>query len=50
MRVITQSTVGDPSLLELIEAPRPEPSYGQLLIKTGAIGLNPVDATVRSGA
>ncbi|MFF3243756.1 NADP-dependent oxidoreductase [Streptomyces sp. NPDC002870] len=50
MRVITQHTFGGPSVLELVEAARPEPGHGQVLIKTGAIGMNPVDATVRSGA
>ncbi|MEU6687274.1 NADP-dependent oxidoreductase [Streptomyces sp. NPDC046832] len=50
MRVITQRTVGDPTVLELVEAARPEPGQGQVLIKTGAIGVNPVDAHVRSGA
>ncbi|MGP4051446.1 NADP-dependent oxidoreductase [Streptomyces sp. 2A115] len=50
MRVITQHTVGDPSVLKMVEAARPEPSHGQVLIRTGAIGVNPVDAQVRSGA
>ncbi|HZX37972.1 MAG TPA: NADP-dependent oxidoreductase [Streptomyces sp.] len=50
MRVITQHTFGGPSVLELVEAARPEPGHGQVLIKTGAIGMNPVDATVRSGS
>jgi NADPH:quinone reductase-like Zn-dependent oxidoreductase len=50
MRVITQHTVGDPSVLTMVEAARPEPRHGQVLIRTGAIGVNPVDAQVRSGA
>ncbi|QKV96016.1 NADP-dependent oxidoreductase [Streptomyces sp. NA02950] len=49
MRVITQHTAGDPSVLEIVEADRPEPGYGQVLIKTRAIGVNPVDGHVRSG-
>ncbi|MFE2180276.1 alcohol dehydrogenase catalytic domain-containing protein [Streptomyces sp. NPDC059455] len=49
MRVITQHTVGDPSVLDLVEADCPEPGYGQVLIRTGAIGVNPVDGQVRSG-
>lgn len=50
MRIITQHTVGDPSVLETAEVARPEPSHGQVLIKTGAIGVNPVDGQVRSGS
>ncbi|MFB9907475.1 NADP-dependent oxidoreductase [Allokutzneria oryzae] len=50
MRVITQHTFGDPSVLSITNAARPEPSYGQVLVKTGAIGVNPVDGHVRSGA
>ncbi|MFD0442778.1 alcohol dehydrogenase catalytic domain-containing protein [Streptomyces indonesiensis] len=49
MRAITQHTVGGPSVLELVEADCPEPTYGQVLIRTGAIGVNPVDGQVRSG-
>ncbi|MFJ1996746.1 NADP-dependent oxidoreductase [Streptomyces asiaticus] len=49
MRAITQHTVGGPSVLELVEADCPEPAYGQVLIRTGAIGVNPVDGQVRSG-
>jgi NADPH:quinone reductase-like Zn-dependent oxidoreductase len=50
MRVITQSALGGPGVLEIAEADRPEPGYGQVLIATGAIGVNPVDVHVRSGA
>ncbi|MEE1942921.1 NADP-dependent oxidoreductase [Streptomyces sp. TRM 70361] len=50
MRVVTQHTLGDPSVLELTEAARPEPGPGQVLIRTGAIGVNPIDGHVRSGA
>ncbi|PJE95844.1 NADPH:quinone reductase [Streptomyces carminius] len=50
MRAVTQYTLGDPSVLELTEAARPEPGPGQVLIRTGAVGVNPVDGHVRSGA
>ncbi|GGS61508.1 NADPH:quinone reductase [Planobispora rosea] len=50
MRSVTQSAFGDPSVLEIGEVERPEPGYGQVLIKVGAAGINPVDAAVRSGA
>ncbi len=50
MRIITQSTVGGPEVLHVAQAPVPEPRPGEVLIKIEAIGLNPVDAAVRSGA
>lgn len=50
MRVIIQRALGGPGVLELAEVERPEPGFGQVLIATGAIGVNPVDVHVRSGA
>ncbi|MCX2953054.1 NADP-dependent oxidoreductase [Lentzea sp. NEAU-D7] len=49
MRVITQNTVGDASVLEVAEAPVPVPAPGQVLVKTGAAGVNPVDTYIRGG-
>lgn len=50
MRVITQKTVGDASVLEVAEVDRPVPGAGEVLVKVGAAGVNPVDTYVRSGA
>ncbi|MEV4087836.1 NADP-dependent oxidoreductase [Nonomuraea fuscirosea] len=50
MRVIIQRALGGPGVLELAEVERPEPGFGQVLIATRAIGVNPVDVHVRSGA
>jgi NADPH:quinone reductase-like Zn-dependent oxidoreductase len=51
MRRVTQSTFGEPDVLELeTDAPRPEPGAGEVLIEVKAAGVNPVDAKVRSGS
>ncbi|MEU9891292.1 NADP-dependent oxidoreductase [Sphaerisporangium sp. NPDC051011] len=49
MRSITQSSFGDTSVLEFAEVDRPRPGPGQVLIKVGAAGVNPVDVAVRAG-
>jgi len=50
MRIITQTAVGGPDVLEVADVDRPEPGYGEVLIKVGAAGVNPVDLVVRAGA
>lgn len=50
MRVITQKTVGDASVLEVAEVAKPVPGAGQVLVKVGAAGVNPVDTYIRAGA
>jgi NADPH:quinone reductase-like Zn-dependent oxidoreductase len=49
MRVITQKTVGDASVLEVAEVAKPVPGAGQVLVKVGAAGVNPVDTYIRAG-
>ncbi|MEV6242217.1 NADP-dependent oxidoreductase [Lentzea sp. NPDC051838] len=49
MRVITQKTVGAASVLEVAEVAKPVPGPGQVLVKVGAAGVNPVDTYVRGG-
>jgi NADPH:quinone reductase-like Zn-dependent oxidoreductase len=49
MRVITQKTVGEASVLEVTETDRPVPGPGQVLVKVGAAGVNPVDTYIRAG-
>ncbi|WP_089950665.1 NADP-dependent oxidoreductase [Lentzea xinjiangensis] len=49
MRVITQKAVGDASVLEVAEAERPAPEPGQVLVKIGAAGVNPIDTYIRGG-
>ncbi|MFD4643593.1 NADP-dependent oxidoreductase [Lentzea sp. NPDC058436] len=49
MRVITQKTVGDPSVLEVAEVATPVAGPGEVLVEVGAAGVNPVDTYVRGG-
>lgn len=49
MRVITQKTVGDAAVLEVAEVATPVAGPGQVLVKVGAAGVNPVDTYIRSG-
>lgn len=49
MRVITQKTVGDASVLEVAEVAKPVPGPGQVLVEVGAAAVNPVDTYIRAG-
>jgi NADPH:quinone reductase-like Zn-dependent oxidoreductase len=43
MRAIRQQTLGGPEVLELVEVPRPSPIPTEVLVRTLAAGVNPVD-------
>ena len=47
MRAVTQSEFGGPEVLELVETERPEPYYGEVLVRVHAAGVNPVDPAGR---
>jgi NADPH2:quinone reductase len=49
MRAITYARHGDPSVLELVERPIPEPAEGEIRIRLLASGVNPTDWKTRSG-
>ncbi|WP_406135699.1 NADP-dependent oxidoreductase [Streptomyces sp. NBC_01089] len=49
MRVITQQTLGGPEVLTIVDAPEPQPLPTEVLVRVKAIGLNPVEALLRSG-
>jgi NADPH:quinone reductase len=49
MRAITYTRLGDPSVLELIERPIPEPGEGEVRIRVLVSGVNPTDWKSRSG-
>lgn len=49
MRAITYSEYGDPSTLELTDAPRPKVGPGSVLIRVERASVNPVDWKVMAG-
>ncbi|MFE4862268.1 NADP-dependent oxidoreductase [Streptomyces sp. NPDC056670] len=50
MRAIVQQAFGGPEVLTLGEAERPVPLPTEILVRVKAIGVNPVEAIIRSGA
>jgi NADPH:quinone reductase-like Zn-dependent oxidoreductase len=50
MKAIQFSQFGGPEVLELVELPDPHPAAGQIRVAVRAVGVNPVDWKVRSGA
>lgn len=49
MRAMQLTGFGDVDRLQLVHAPRPEPSLDEVLIKVGACGLNNTDLNLRKG-
>jgi NADPH:quinone reductase len=49
VRAISYARLGDPSVLELVERPIPEPGEGELRIRMLVSGVNPTDWKSRSG-
>lgn len=49
MRCIRYTRFGGPEVLELHEAPLPQPGAGQVRLKVAGCGLNPIDYKTRSG-
>ena len=47
MRIIRQRALGGGDVLELTEAPRPEPGPTEVLVRMSAAGVNPVDWKTR---
>jgi NADPH:quinone reductase-like Zn-dependent oxidoreductase len=48
MRAVRQQTLGGPEVLELVEAPRPDPAPTEVLVRVAAAGVNPVDWKTRT--
>jgi len=49
MRAIHQTAFGDSTVLELVEAPVPEPLPTEVRVRVHAAGVNPVDGKTREG-
>ena len=50
MKGIQFTQYGGPEVLELVELPDPSPAAGQIRVRVRAVGINPIDWKVRSGA
>jgi NADPH:quinone reductase-like Zn-dependent oxidoreductase len=49
MKAVEYDRYGGPEVLRLVDAPRPRPGQGELLVRVRAAALNPKDVMVRSG-
>src|ERR1043165_8729960 len=49
MKAIVVREFGGPDVMKLEDVPVPSPGPGQLLVRVAAVGVNPVDAYIRSG-
>jgi NADPH:quinone reductase-like Zn-dependent oxidoreductase len=47
MRAVIQTELGGTEVLRLVETERPEPYYGEVLVRVHAAGVNPVDPAAR---
>jgi NADPH:quinone reductase-like Zn-dependent oxidoreductase len=50
MRVVAQDKFGGPDVLKIEEAPPPSALPTELVVRVKAVGINPVEAFIRSGA
>jgi NADPH:quinone reductase-like Zn-dependent oxidoreductase len=50
MRAVVFESFGDPDVLHVSEVAIPEPGRGQVRLAVRAVGVNPIDAAIRSGA
>lgn len=49
MKAIVVRAFGGPEVMQIEDAPAPVPGPGQVTIRVGAVGVNPVDSYIRSG-
>lgn len=49
MKAIQQDQFGSPDVLKVVEIPDPAPLDTEVLVRTRAVGLNPVEVFIRDG-
>ncbi len=47
MRAVSQTELGGPEVLHIVDVERPDPGMGEILVRVHAAGVNPVDAMNR---
>src|SRR5258708_5210660 len=50
MRAVIQETFGGPEVLKIAEMPSPSPLATEVVVGVKAVGINPVEGYIRSGA
>ncbi len=50
MKAAYLETTGNPDVIQFGDLPRPTPQAGEVLVRVGAVSLNPIDVYIRSGA
>ena len=50
MKAIRAHAFGGPQVLTMVDAPEPKAGAGQLVVRVKAVGVNPVDVSIRTGA
>ena len=50
MKAVDVRALGGPEVLEFVDAPRPVPGPGEVLVRVHAVGVNPADWKLRRGA
>jgi len=50
MKAALISETGEPSVIQYADLPTPEPAANEVLVRVGAVAVNPIDIYIRSGA
>ena len=50
MKAAFITETGQPNVIQYGDLPTPEPAANEVLVKVGAVAVNPIDTYIRSGA